>query len=310
MSTSVTEAEVEALFDKDGDLREEPQEKEAPIEETKEEDASEEAQESKEEPTEGEEAALNWDSLDPRYKSAFEQAVADGKKWQEQHGKIQSNWTKDSKARKELESNLAELKTRDDVLSRWETLLKGNQRLQQIIQSELARTQDPLNAVEVPDELRQNPVFRHVQETYAPYIKSLEQKLQALEQKTGKFDEYEKQVQQQEAQATLDEQLNAAREEIKSFFGRDATEDEVTQVLQYMVEHKFYSNGSAAALAVFKDQFRETVARRQSEEMKEKAKKFPPRNKSVNSNRAAAPSKDAFSPEEAIAMALAEQGVN
>lgn len=305
--SGVTEDEVKALFDKDGELRDTPQGNE---EETQEEPA-EETQENTEEPSEkeGEDATLDWSKLDPRYKSEWEKTQSEAKKWKDDYAKIQSQWTKSSNSWKEKEATLAEMASRVEVLSRWEALLEQNPRLSQVIEAELAKANDPLGNQQIPDELKQNPAFRYLQETYAPHIKTLEQKLQALETKTRKIDEYETQVKEHEARTHLDNQLNAAKEEIKSYFGREATEEEVAKVLEYMVEKKFYDDGALAAMRVFKDQFKESVLRQNNEQMKEKAKKFPARNKSVNSARAATPSKGSLSAEEAIAMALEEQGV-
>jgi predicted transcriptional regulator len=170
----------------------------------------------------------------------------------------------------------------------------------------LAKAQNPLQA-DIPDYLKDDPAFKYMNERFNPYVQSLEQKLRALEQKTSKIDEYEKQTQEAQYKQHLDSQLDSAKGRIKAMFGREATEEEVTQVLEYMVENKFYNNGAAAAVAVFQDQYEKVVQERFQKEMSEKAKKFPPRNKSVNSARAQT-SKEALSVEEAIKMAMEEQG--
>lgn len=306
MGNSVTQAEVESLFDKDGDLRSEPQNTAPP--ESEETEESEQSQESKEESQE--EAELKWDGLDPRYKTAFEEAVQKAEKWQKEHGKIQSNWTKDSKARKDLESSLTGYKSKAENFDRWANLLDRHPGLEQHIESFLQRSGDPFQGAQVPDNLKENPALKYMQDTYSPLFKDVQQKLTMLEQKTAKIDEYERQIQEQEGKKLLDAQLDAAKDQIKNIFGRDATEDEVTEVLQFMVDNKFYNNGAAAAVSVFKDQYEQGIKQRYEREMQEKGKKFPPRTKSVNSARAAGPSKDAGSAEEAIAMAFAEQGIH
>lgn len=301
--TSVTQEEVESLFDKDGDLREEPQEQEETQTEEQEEQTKDDTQE--EQP---EEEELNWDTLDPRYKSVWEKTQSEAQKWKSDYAKIQSHMTKQAKARQEMESRLAEYQAQAERLSQWEALLGQHRGLEQHIQQFLAKASNPLE-MDVPDYLKDDPAFRAVQEKFVPYVQQLEQKLQMLEKKTGKIDEYERSVQEQQYKQQLDAQLAAAGDRIKAMFGRDATEEEITQVLEYMVENKYYNNGAAAAVAVFQDQYEKAVKTRYETEMAEKAKKFPARNKSVNGARAAAPSKDAETADDAVRMAFAEHGI-
>jgi hypothetical protein len=112
---------------------------------------------------------------------------------------------------------------------------------------------------------------------------------------------------QAENKAKLDTQLDASRAQIKAMFGKDATEEEVTEVLAYMVENKLYNNGKAAAIAVFADKYDTHMQQKYNQTMKEKSKKFPSQSKTVSSSRAT-PSKHARTAEEAIMMALNEQG--
>lgn len=137
----------------------------------------------------------------------------------------------------------------------------------------------------MPDYLKQDPMFQHVEKVFKPYIQKLEKELEDVKKKTGRFDEMDRQQAEAKNKEVLDTQLNAAKETVKSMFGRDATEDDVTKVLEYMVENKFYNNGKAAALAVFQDQYEKAIAEKQQNRMKEKAGKFPSRNKSISSSR-------------------------
>lgn len=305
MSDNFTsESELESLHDEDGNLMEQSEGQE---EETQEEQAEPEKEENEQEEAGEEDAPLDWDSLDPRFKSAWEKAAQEAQKWQKEHGKIQSRWTKDAQTRKEMERSFNEYKQKAEVLAKWESLLQQYPGLEEVVQKEIARRQSPFGQQEVPDYLKEDPAYKHIMGTFQPYVQQLEQKLRMLEEKTGKIDQYEKQTQEQQYRKQLDTQLDAARQKIKSIFGRDATEDEVTEVLEYMVENKYYGNGAIAAMSVFGDKYEQEVKRRYDTELKEKAKKFPPRNKSVNVNRAQE-SRDHSSVEEAIAAAFAEQG--
>lgn len=301
--SSVTQEEVESLFDKDGDMREEPQQDEEPQEEEE-----QQASEEQSEPEEEESTEIDWTAIDERYAKAYESTKSEAEKWKSDYAKIQAHLTKQGQTRKEMESTLAKYEAQVNQLRQWEALLEQHSGLESHIQQFLAKAQNPLQA-DIPDYLKDDPAFKYVNERINPYVQSLEQKLKALEQKTGKIDEYEKQTQEAQYKQHLDSQLESAGQRIKSMFGRDATEEEITQVLEYMVENKYYNNGAAAAVAVFQDQYEKTIQERFNREMSEKAKKFPPRNKSVNGARSTT-SKEATSVEEAIKMAMQEQGYN
>jgi len=305
--SNVTEDDVKALFNEDGELMEpDSADEESTEEETEEEESDGEETEAEEQEASAEEE-IDWNQVDERYRKAFEQTKSEAEKWQKDHGKIQSKWTKESQSRKEELKNLDEFRAKANELSRWEELLGQNPKLAQVVSQEIERMNGGYQE-EVPDYLKNDPMFQHIQKSVAPTINALQQKIQHLEQKTQRLDQWESQQVEAKNRSYLDNQLSAAKEQVKSIFGTEATEDQITEVLEYMVENKFYSNGKAAALAVFGDQYEKAARSRYETEMKEKAKKFPARTKTVNSNRVGS-SRDASTPEEAIAMALADQGL-
>lgn len=310
--SNVTQEEFESLFDKNGELTEHSADEES-TEDTEGEEQEEEQVEEEEAPEEQEasseeEDEIDWNKVDERYRKEFEKARSEAEKWQKDHSKIQSRWTKESQSRKEELKALEDYRAKADELQRWEALLQQNPKLAQVVSQEIDRLNNPYQAEEVPDYLKNDPMFQHIQKSVAPTINALQQKIQYLEQKTQKLDQWESQQIEAKNRQYLDTQLNAAKEQVKAIFGSEATEEQVTAVLEYMVENKFYSNGKAAALAVFGDQYEKAARSRYESEMKEKAKKFPARSKTVNSNRLGS-SREASTPEEAIAMALAEQGL-
>lgn len=314
--SQATEEEVTALFDEDGDLRE-PQQSEDDEEgtsESTEEDTGEEETDSTEQESEDEEdeseGEIDWETVDERIRQAYESTQKEAQKWKEDYGKIQSKWTKFSQSQKQEEATLNQLRQKAGQLEQWESLLGQNPKLAELVQAELNRQHAPTN-FEVPDYLKNDPAFQFVQSQVTPVIQGLQQEINALRQKAAKIDEWDRREVETKNRQHLDGLLNEAKGQIKSLFGREASEEEVRGVLEYMVDNKFYGKnaGKAAVMALYQDQYEKAVRQKYDNELKEKAKKFPPRNKTVNHNRAAQ-SKDAMSPEEAIAMALAEQGIN
>lgn len=314
--------DVEALFDKDGDLRDEVQDKDDESEEPAEdesqeengdeqEDAEEEAEEESEddESEEEEEAELSWDALeDPRYQEAFNKAQQDAERWQKAHSKLQSQLTRESNARKEEDSNLSEMREYANAAREWNAILEKHPELQRVIEKELAKLQNPFRDDDLPDYLKGDPALKFVRERYEPIIRGLEQKLKAAEAKVGKVDSWEAKEQETRNRQRLDNLLSDAATQFKAMFGKDITDEERNQVLQYMVENKYYESGKTAAFHVFNGQYEKTLKGKATSDVRAKAKKFPARNKSVNAARVDKSPKHASSPEEAVAMALAEQG--
>jgi len=309
-----TEEDVLALMrERDGESEEseedEPEEEpEAAEEEEDEPEEEQETDDEEEEPEGDEDSEIDWDSVPPRVKQAYEQIQSEAQKWKKDYGKIQGQWTKASQTQKEFESTRSTLEQRNDLLTQFEELLENNPKIVEFIQKETARKHDPFNGDDdVPDYLKQDPAYKHLESRYKPLISSMQRELNSLKQKTSRFDEMDKQEAQAKSKQQLDTQLDAARGRIKSIFGRDASEGEVTQVLEYMVDKKFYGDGSLAALAVFGDKYEKAILSKHQTKLKEKAKKFGSRNRSVSSS-GADKSSDKMSTSEAIARALADQG--
>lgn len=306
--SNLTQDQFESMANDNGDLRDPydaPDEEVEEADEPEQEEDTEEDQEAEEEEPKGEDSdEVNWDAIDPRYKKAFEETRSEAQKRQEEYRKIQSHMTKQSQQYKEFDQTRQKLEERNNQLSQIEALLEQHPHLVDLIDREIAKASNPLESAEVPDYLKEDPAYKYIQQTYQPYVKSLEQKLSSFEKKFSKFDEFERSQQEAKNREVLDTQLNAAKEAVKSMFGRDATEDDVTKVLEYMVENKFYNNGKAAALAVFQDQYEKAIAEKQQGRMREKAGKFPSRNKSISSSRVK--SEGDMDSEDAIKASIAE----
>lgn len=311
-TSEMTEEDFKSMIDEDGNLRDSPQDQEEevePEEETEEEEEAEETEgeeEETEEEPEGDEAEeLDWSAVDDRYKQEFEKYRSEADKWLKNHGKLQSQLTKESQSKKDFEQDRERLTQRDLQLSKIEELLEAHPHLVDLIDKEVAKAANPLESTEVPDYLKQDPAFQHMQKVYQPYIQKLEKQLQEVTKKTSRFDEMDRQQAEAKHKEALDTQLKSAGEKIKSMFGRDATEDEITEVLQYMVDNKFYGNAQVAALAVFGDRYEKSIAERQQAKMREKAGKFPARSKSVSPSRVKS-NDDSMDLEDSIRMAMAE----
>lgn len=290
--SNLTQEQFESMTNDNGDLVEtyqESEEEEEP-EESEQEEAEEEQEASEEEPQGDDSEEIDWEAIDPRYKKAFEESRSEAQKRQEEYRKIQSHMTKQSRQWKEFEQTRQKLEERNNQLTQIEALLEEHPHLVDLIDREIAKAANPLESAEVPDYLKEDPAYKFIQQTYQPYVKGLEQKISAFEKKFSKFDDFERSQQEAKNREILDTQLNAAKEAVKSMFGRDATEEDVTKVLEYMVDNKFYNNGKAAALAVFQDQYEKAISEKQQNRMKEKAGKFPSRNKSISASRVKAES--------------------
>ena len=324
---SVDQSEVEALFDKDGDFRgteqdeedspedgqgeqdqqEEGDETQGQEDEEKEEEEESEESEEDEDDEEEPESNLDWSKVDQRYRQAYEKEAGEVKKLRKDYGKLHSQFAKLNKSRETEESTVAELRQDADIAQKWNAILEQHPHIQDILKKELAKLNDPLQAEDVPDYLKDDPVFQHVQQKYEPYIRQLEARLRQFEGKTKVVDQWQENQSKAENKQRLDGLLNQARTKFKGMFGKDMTEDEESDVLQYMLDNKYYRNGAVAVAEVFQEQYEKALKGRQAQDLKAKAKKFGSRPKSVNPNRATS-TKHAATPEEAIQMALAEQG--
>ena len=320
-TSEVTQEEFEELFDQDGALEEEV--------DTVEDDSGEDDQEQEEEGEEDEEGdpqaqedddgdedsdeeeepeSVDWEKAPAALKTEFDSVVQERDRWKKDYSKLQSDFTKRVNAFKEEEKSLPTLKAKAQSLDRFNALLGQHPQLQQLIEREVARLNNPMTAVKIPEGLEKDPAIQYLQQAFMPVIQNLQAELAEAKARVGKVDEWEAKNQDQEAEVQLNGLLDEARGQIKSMFGRDASEDEVTQVLRYMTENDYWKSGKTAAFHVFADQFRKLSQRTSVEKAKAKAKKFPAKMKGMNPSRVGK-TRDAETPEEALAMALAEQGV-
>jgi len=205
----------------------------------------------------------------------FEKTRQEAEKFRKDYGKLHSKYTKNEMSRKEESRALQEYRQKADELQRWESLLERNPKLAQVVAQEVERLNNPYQAEEVPDYLKNDPMFQHIQKSVAPMIQQLQSKINYLEQKTGKLDQWESQQVEAKNRQYLDTQLGAAKEQVKAIFGKEATEEQITEVLEYMVENKFYSNGKAAALAVFGNQYETALKSRYESEIERRRRNSP-----------------------------------
>jgi hypothetical protein len=318
--SSVTQEEVEALFDKDGDLREPDfdEESEAESEDTEEtegddepeaedqegDEAEEESEEESEEDEAEEEAPeeLDWEEVDPEYKSAFDAVQQERDKLRKDYGKLHSKYTRETQAHKEQDGSLEELRAQAQVAEQWNAVLAQHPDIRETVEQMLARKQDPYG--DVPDYLKEDPLFQQMRQ----HNQRLEQRLSQFEEKVKPVETWQSQQQEAQNRQKLDGLLGEAEAKFKSMFSREWSEDEKTEVLQYMVENKVYRNGKIPVMEVFGDRYEKALKTRQASDLRGKAKRFGTRTKSVNSARISKASKDASNADEAIAMALADQG--
>jgi hypothetical protein len=258
---------------------------------------SEEETEEKEEP----EAKLDWSKADPRQKAAFEEAEGRARKFERAHAKLQSQLTRDSRARQQEETTLSTLRVKAQAADQWDALLAKHPELQTVLEREIAKIRDPFK--DVPEFLREDPIFQQMQR----YNEKLEERLSRFEKNLKPVEDLQTERAEAKNRQQLDGLLSDAAGKFKSMFGREITQPEKAQILKYMIENKYYQSGTNVTLEVFGKTWEKHMNTARGESLKAKAKKFGARNKSLNTVRAGKKS-NADSAEEAIAMALAEQG--
>lgn len=319
----VTETEVLSMFDKDGDLREEPQaddeesgdegqgdEESQEEEETEPEDEPEEEDEDSEDDEDEEsdedeeaESKLDWSKVSPEHKAAFESSQKEIGKLRKDYGKLHSKYAELSQSRREEDQSLQELRAGHEMASQWNEILEQHPELEKQIMGLIQKAQNPDS--EIPEHLKDDPAIQFMLQQN----KLLQQQLRQVSDQTKPLKEWEQEKATALSKQKLDSLLDDAAKEFKHMFGKDMGEEERTAVLKYMVERKYYESGSNAALAVFAQQYKKALSAKDASRLRDKAKKFGSRNKTVNSRQATSAPK-INSSNDAIRQALADQGLD
>lgn len=310
------------MFDKDGDLRDEPQtaddesgegqgdeesqeEEETEAEEESEEEEGEEDSEDSDEEDEEEEpeSKLDWSKASPEHKAAFEASQKEIGKLRKDYGKLHSKYAELSQSRREEDQTLQELRAGAQMASQWNEILEQHPELQEQIKDLIVKARNPDQ--EIPEELKGDPVIQFMLKRN----QQLESQLRQLSEQTKHLKTWEENQKQAASKQKLDTLLDEAGKEFKSMFGKDMGEEDRLAVLKYMVEKKYYESGSNAALAVFANQYKKALSAQGANRLREKANKFGARNRTVNSRQAASAPK-IQSEGDAIKQAMADQGMN
>lgn len=307
-SEESTEEEEEESESEEAEAEDESEDEDEPEDEDEEEE-EEESEESEEDDEEPEAAkTLDWSKASPKHKAAFEKSQAETQKWQKAHSKLQSQLTRESKTRQQEESTLTTLREKASAADQWDALLAKHPELQETLENAVAKIRDPNR--DVPEYLQKDPMFQHVQRQN----QILEQRLAQFEQSLQPVQDIQAEREQAKAEGRLDEILGDANSQFKDMFGKDMTKAEKAQVLQDMLEQKVLLNGGKGVdgryftWKIFGAQHKQVSEAQRGQRLKEKAKKFGSRNRSLNTVRPGGKKKDAETADEAIAMALAEQG--
>lgn len=329
----VSNADVEALFGSDDDVElsaENDSEVDEGVEDDSAEDSAEDDEETQDEQEESEEESdedsedqeteeseIDWSKVDPKIKAAYEKAAEASAKWERNHAKLQGKFTKTTQAQREQETVLASLKQKATILDRLESIVQSDPRLEKYLESALTRQNNPLASAQAPVWADKDPMYQYIQETVAPIIGKLQNQIQQLSEKASGNDPESRQA---KAQQNLDTVLDNISSTIKEKLGRDASEEDIEDALEYLVDNQLLVNfdpkrAGALAKAVFYEKFGDQleVASRKKYEMslREKSKKLGTRTKTVNSKaQSKQKSTQAESVEEAIAMAIAEQDLD
>lgn len=320
----VSESEVLSMFDKEGDLRDEPQDVEQsvdegqddePEEEEEAEEAEEQEEEEEEEPEsededeesedeeeEEPEAELDWSKLPPEHKAAFDASQKEVAKLRKDYGKIQSKLHEQSQSRREEDQTTQTLRAAADQANEWNQILEQHPELMPQIVDLINKVQNP--EAGIPEHLREDPAVQFMLEQN----RRMERQIKQLSEQTKPLDEWKAEKQTAANRQKLDGLLNDANAKYKTMFKKDMGEAERTQVLKYMVENKYYNSGKTAVLEVFADAYEKSLNAKDASRLREKAAKFGGRSKSVNSRRAASSPK-IESADDAIMQALRDQGL-
>jgi len=318
----VSESEVLSMFDKDGDLRDEPQaadeessdedqDTEQQDEEENDEDADEqegddeeeESEEDEESDEEEPESELNWEAVPPAHRQAYESAQKEVGKLRKDYGKLHSKYAELSQSRREEDQTIQELRAEASTAAEWNQVLEQHPELVDIMVEAVQKLQNPDAAI--PDHLREDPVYQALDRQN----RALQRQLQQLGVQTKPIQEWKAEQAKAQSRQKLDGLLGEAAKEYKTMFGKDMDEESRTAVLKYMVERKYYESGANAALAVFGPQYKKSLSAKDASRLRDKAAKFGGRNKSVNTRRAASAPKIS-SQSDAITQALRDQGVD
>jgi len=310
VDSGVSESDVLSMFDKDGDLRDEPQSveedsadegQEAEEEQEEETDAEEqddeeeeeaesddEDEESEEEEEEETEAELDWSKAKPEHKAAYDESQKEVLKLRKDYGKLQSKLHEVSQSRREEDQSLEELRSSAELANQWTSILEQHPELQAQIMDLVKKARNP--DAGIPEHLKEDPAVQFMLEQN----RRLENQLRQLGEQTKPLNEWKSERAKEATKTKLDGILGEAETKFKALFKKDMSEEDKTAVLKYMVDNQYFGNpknghkgaGSNAVLEVFGSQYEKTLSAKETSRLREKAAKFGSRNKGVNSRRA------------------------
>lgn len=320
--TGVSESDVLSMFDKDGDLREEPQgdegepsadegqedeedqeEEESETEEESEEEGDEDSDEDEESEEEEEPETVDWSKASPEHKAAHEADQKEIGKLRKDYGKLHSKYAELSQSRREEDQSLTEIRASAQMANQWNTILEQHPELQEQFVALIKAAKNPEQ--EIPEHLKGDPAV----EFMLQQNQRLQNQLRELGEQTKPLNDWKAEKSNDANRQKINGLLDQAAKEFKSMFGKDMGEEDRTAVLKYMVEKKYYEDGGTAAFKVFQDQYKKALASKDASRLRDKAKKFGGRNKTVNTRQATSAPK-INSEGDAIKQALLEQGMN
>lgn len=230
-----------------------------------------------------EDAPFTWDSIDPRAKSEYETI---SKRYKD----TQAYLTKKSQEWKSRELEFQKYQQAQKHLDYFNEIYSKNPEVQSVINKALGLESN------IDPDLQQDPLFKYIQ----GYKSELENQITPVVK-------WVQEQQNSQRERALDEQVdaatNAASSAIKDLLGRDATPEEMSRVLKYMVEKRNYDGDSAAKAVFFQDIMNAKIQAALSDQMKKKT--IGSRVSTVNSGKARSKSEyDSMSMKDIVASAL------
>lgn len=243
----------------------------------------------KEEEQETEETPSSTEAA-PGANDQAKEAAKEAHDYEKSYKHLQSKYTKDSQRLKQIEREYEQAKSRIEILDRLESALQGNPRAVEALKVALQH-----NGLQ--PEIAENEVYKAI----APQM-----------QKIQEMDQYIQGLKAEQIKTQANNTLTKAETEADSFFkeafGRDMTNAEKIQVLEWMQEQGVY-NGRLAARDIFFDQALSAREQKALEAQKVKKGLGVTRSTTMNSAQAKAPQKDSMSFREAWQAAKEELGL-
>jgi len=209
--------------------------------------------------------------------------------WEKSYKHLERKYGQDSQRLKKYESEYQSYQEKVSAYDKLEQMLAQNPRAVEALRNAMQNQG-------VDPEVAESPVYQQ-----------LRQQMQELQEMKPLIQEYQQDKIKQSAEQTLNTAESDAKELYKSVFGKDMSESEYVQALQWMMDNKIYS-GKTAVRDLFFEQATKFKAQGALQANMAKKSMGVTRTQGMNSNSAAKPNKEVMSAREAWIASMEEEG--